>query len=163
MKKTWSIIGLSSLVLIAAWSAGAYAVQGQGPNDEEKDDPLQPPSETAVAQSDPVTIVYYFYTKKRCASCLKIEEYTKEAVETFFAKELESGRMIWRPVNMEDPEHAHFMDDFDLFTKSVVLVRQKGDRMLKWKNLPKIWELLNDKTAFIDYIHKEIRLFPGER
>jgi len=129
---------------------------------DQKNDTNPADSETTAVKSEAETIVYYFYTKKRCASCLKIEEYTREAVQAHFQKALESGEMIWRPIDMEEPEHTHFMEDFELFTKSVVLVEQAGDRVLKWKNLPKIWELLNDKAAFIEYIKKEIRLFLGD-
>ena len=162
MKKTiLYITGLSILALLVAGTAHASAMGGEGSSSDKTKAEVKESSGRLPSEAEAATIVYYFFTKKRCASCLKIEEYTREALETIFKKELESGQMVWRPVNMEEPEHTHYMDDFELFTKSVVLVRQQGDRVVAWKNLPKIWELLNDKTAFIDYIEKEVRRFPG--
>ena len=44
----------------------------------------------AEGKKDHVT-VYYFYGSFRCANCFKIEKYTKEAVDMFFANEVKSG------------------------------------------------------------------------
>jgi|GEM_PF-1963502 len=119
-------------------------------------------TERVVPENEARTIVYYFYTGKRCASCRKIEAYTREAVEKNFQENLKSGRIVWSPLNIELSENAHFMDDYQLFTKSVVVVNQKEGRVLKWKNLEKIWELLNNKAEFIDYITKEVKALSGE-
>lgn len=109
-------------------------------------------------------IVYYFYSNVRCPSCLKIEAYTRHLLESRFAAELKAGAIIWRPLNVETPGNEHFMDDFKLYTKSVVLVRQDQGRIVHWKNLPRIWELLTDEGAFADYIAGEIDAFDtGER
>jgi thiol-disulfide isomerase/thioredoxin len=108
------------------------------------------------------TVVYYFYTTQRCPSCLKIEKYTRAALESEFAQELKDGIIVWKMVNVDEPENAHFMDDFKLFTKSVVLVQTSGDNVGRWKNLPKIWQLLNDQSEFTRYITDEVTAFTGE-
>jgi hypothetical protein len=107
------------------------------------------------------TVVYYFYTTQRCPSCVKIEKYTREALESEFAHELKDGIIVWKMVNVDEPGNAHYMDDFQLFTKSVVLVETSGNNVARWKNLPKIWQLLNDQSEFTRYIADEVTAFIG--
>jgi len=115
--------------------------------------------QTPVSPKADIDIVYYFMTTQRCPSCMKIESYTKDAVERTFSQNLKSGAMLWKMVNVDKPENNHFIKDYQLFTKSVVLVKIRGGKQVKWKNLDKVWELLNNKTAFQSYVVKEITAF----
>jgi hypothetical protein len=100
-------------------------------------------------------VVYYFHTTYRCESCRKIEAYTREAVESFFAADLEQGRVVWKLVNTDEKPNKHFIKDYQLYTKSVVLSEVIGGKQQRWKNLPKVWELLGDKPGFLLYIQEE--------
>ena len=104
-------------------------------------------------------LVYYFYNNVRCPTCLKIEAYTQEAVQDGFAEAIRGGRLRWRPVNTDEPENAHFKEDYELFTKSVVVAEIRGGRTTRWKNLELIWDLVGDKDAFLQYIRDEVRRF----
>ncbi len=120
-----------------------------------------PGDSASAAAKDPTSaparvIAYYFHTTYRCVSCRNIEKYTREALESGFRGELEDGHLVWRVINVEEEGNEHFVKDYQLFTKSVVLVdEQTGE----WKNLPKVWQLLGDPNAFIRYIHTETETF----
>jgi len=101
-------------------------------------------------------IAYYFYTTQRCPSCKKIESFTAEAIDSGFGAELKSNLLEFHPLNIDEDSNKHFIKDYQLYTKSVVVSRQAGDKQVEWKNLTKIWELLNDKEDFKKYIHDEI-------
>ena len=58
----------------------------------------------------------------------------------------------WRTVNVELPENQHFVEDFQLATRTVVLVRVVDGVNMEWKRLDRVWELVRDKPAFVDYI-----------
>ena len=73
------------------------------------------------------------------------------------AAELDDGRLVFQAVNIEEEPNEHFIDDYKLFTKSVVLVDERSGEQAAWKNLPRVWELLGDKEAFIRYIQGETR------
>ena len=118
---------------------------------------------SAVTPDANADIVYYFMTSQRCPSCMKIEAYTKEAVARTFADALKKGGVVWRMVNVDRPENNHFVKDYQLYTKSVVLVRIRGGKQTGWKNLDKIWTLLSDKAAFQSYVVKEMKAFLGEK
>lgn len=103
-------------------------------------------------------IAYYFYGAKRCVTCKKIEAYTKEAIETGFADKLESGELVWMPVNLDEGDNDHYRVDYNLYTKSVVLSKRDKGAETEWKNLEKIWQLVRgDKEEYVKYIQDEVK------
>jgi len=106
---------------------------------------------------------YYFHTTQRCASCRKLEAWSHEAIDSAFAAPLKDGRLVWKVVNVESKGNEHFVEDYGLYTKSLVLVRESSGKPARWKNLEKIWPLLQDKKSFYKYVQDETRamLAPG--
>lgn len=104
-------------------------------------------------------IAYYFHVTVRCTTCRAIEAYSKEVVDTRFAKDLSSGRLEWRLVNLQLPENRHFIQDYQLFTKSLVLVLTESGKQKEFKVLNDTWELVGDKAVMQTYVEKEIRGF----
>ena len=105
------------------------------------------------------TVVYYFHGNMRCRTCNKIETYTKEAINAGFAGELKDGLLEIRVINTDKSENEHFIKDFQLTNRAVVLVRSRGDKLGKWKNLDRIWLLVRKKEVFQSYISDELRDF----
>jgi hypothetical protein len=100
-------------------------------------------------------IAYYFHGNTRCPTCRAIESYAHEAVQTGFAEQLESGRLTWRVVNYESPGNEHFATDYEIFAPTVVLVAVSGGAQEEWKGLDRVWELVDDKDAFVQYVQSE--------
>jgi len=111
----------------------------------------------AAAAQDHVVRVYYFHTTQRCASCKKIEALSTEAIRAGFERELGEGRLEWQVVNVDDPQNRHFTADYQLYTKSVVVVDRVNGQQVRWKNLPKVWELIQDEKGFRLYVQGEVR------
>jgi hypothetical protein len=105
------------------------------------------------------TVVYYFHTTYRCPSCQRIEKLTARAVREGFSREIAEGSVLLKPVNIDLPENRHFIDDFQLFTKSVVIENVDGVKRVRWKNLARIWELVRDEAGFTNYIRAEVEGF----
>lgn len=101
------------------------------------------------------TVVYYFHGNVRCYSCKKIEAYTREAIQSGFPEELKNGSLVLKTINVEESAHEHFVEDFQLYTRSVVLERRLDDKQQQWKNLDQVWSLIRNKAEFIDYVQKE--------
>lgn len=110
----------------------------------------------AAEPKDKIT-VYYFHTSYRCSNCVKIEKYSSEAVQSGFPKELKDGKIVWKVVNVEKEPNKHFIKDYQLYTKSLVIVKMKNGKQIEWKNLNKIWELLYNKSKFIGYVQDEVK------
>ncbi len=102
-------------------------------------------------------VAYYFHTTYRCPTCRRIEAYSKQAIESGFARELADGTIEFRLVNVEIPENRHYVQDYNLFTKSLVLVRMHDGKQVEWTNLERVWELNGDQAAFLRYVQQGIR------
>lgn len=102
-------------------------------------------------------IVYYFHGTYRCPSCTKIEKWSYEAIKDSFPKALKEDRVLWKPVNVDKPENRHFIKEYSLSTKSLIITEVKGDKQTKWKNLDKVWRLLRDQEKFFAYVTQEVR------
>jgi len=113
------------------------------------------------AASKPRVIAYYFHATQRCATCRKLEAYSHEAITQRFAAQLEDGSLEWRAVNTDEPENKHFLDDYKLYTRSLVIVKMQQGRQVDWKNLEKIWDLVDDKPGFLEYVQREIGAYMG--
>jgi hypothetical protein len=116
---------------------------------------------SAAPQATPKTtakaVVYYFHGTFRCATCRRIEAYADEAVKAAFAAELAKGEVQWRPLNIDEPANGHFVDDYQLVTRSLVVV--DGSNPKRFKNLEKVWTLVGDKPVFLKYVQDEVRAF----
>ena len=100
--------------------------------------------------------VYYFYGNFRCPTCFKIEQYSREAVESNFKDELGSGKIIFRAINIEEKGNEHFVNDYQLYTRSLIISLVKDGKETKYSNLTKIWEHIKNKEIFFEYVKKEI-------
>ncbi len=107
-------------------------------------------------------IAYYFHGTFRCPTCHKLEQYSKEAIEANFKNELTSGKMVFKTVNVDEKANEHFVNDYQLYTKSLVISLVRGGKEEKFKNLTKIWEYVGNKQRFYDYVWDEIAAFLKE-
>jgi hypothetical protein len=147
-----------TLLLIVFMLATGQAQQGEdiqlreaGSEDSLKQDISPDPSDGIIAT--------YFHGDRRCATCRKLEAYSREALETGFAEELGESTLVWRTVNYDRAENKHYLKDYGLFTKALILSRVAGGEEVGWKNLDKIWKLVGNKDNFIKYVQGETRQF----
>jgi len=111
------------------------------------------------AQIPDTVIAYYFHGSFRCVTCTNMEKYSREAIQANFQDELNSGRIEFKAVNVEEAGNEHFVNDYQLYTKSLILSLVKDGKEVKSKNLDKIWELARNKQKFIDYVTGEVNEF----
>jgi hypothetical protein len=142
------IVGIF-LAAFALAGVGVWAYRSFGDNTGNASTP-SPSSSARMA-------VYYFHTTYRCMTCNKLEAYAKEAVEKGFAKEMEKGEVTFASVNVEEKGNEHYIEDYQLKTKSLVLVAPA--RKDHWKNLEKIWDLVAVKDGYVHYVQEEAKIF----
>ncbi|MBI4830670.1 MAG: hypothetical protein HY801_03775 [Candidatus Lindowbacteria bacterium] len=141
-------------------------VSGQEQVDTQQAQAQQTPADGADAgvsgkpvAADRKVIAYYFFGNVRCVTCKTIEAYTEETLKSTFPEELKTGKLEWRPLNMMLPENEHFVSDYKLMTRSVVLAEVIDGRQTKWNNLTRVWELVRNKPAFVAYIQEETKSY----
>jgi len=111
---------------------------------------------TSVFGEEAGVIAYYFHGNARCLTCHKMEQYTKEAIRENFGGELADGSLIVKTVNVEEKENEHYVEGYQLYTKSLIISRVENGKETQYKNLTKIWEYVRDKNRFFDYVTAEI-------
>lgn len=132
--------------------------KGKADTSEVTHDTMSPDADSTQAHK---IVAYYFHGNVRCVSCKKIEAYTDEAIHTGFAGDLENGRLEWHVINIDEPGNKHFIEDYQLYTKSVILSDVTDGTEVRWKNLDKVWKLLGDKEEFVAYIGEEVKGYLG--
>ncbi len=105
-------------------------------------------------------IVYYFHGTYRCPTCRAIEEYTLQAVKEKFSKELDEGKVEFKTINLEEPENQHFIEDFKLVTRCVVIEKVVNNKSKEHTKLEKVWDYVHgEKEDFFKYIQDNIQKY----
>ncbi len=52
------------------------------------------------------TYLYYFYFVPRCDECLVLDKALEELLEKHYRKELENGQLVFKRINLSEPERA---------------------------------------------------------
>jgi thiol-disulfide isomerase/thioredoxin len=102
-------------------------------------------------------VVYYFYGNTRCPTCRAIESQSYETVHTEFVEQLESGELVWKTLNYEQPDTKQLRTKFEIQMPIVVLARMKDGQIDEWNRLDRVWGIVKDKTAFREYVRDEIK------
>lgn len=65
-----------------------------------------------------------------------------------FAAELQAGRLQWLELDYEQPQHEHFVSDYELPTSSIVVVQRQGGADAGWQRLDELWQLVHEEPEF---------------
>lgn len=101
-------------------------------------------------------VVYYFHGDYRCQTCITIESYIKEAVEQYYATEVEEGSVQLKVINFDKKKNKAFIDKYKLFNQAMIVSRYANDKEVEWKDCPKIWEIVSNRSKFFSYVKKEV-------
>lgn len=107
-------------------------------------------------------VAFYFHTTYRCPTCLKIENLSRQTIEKYFAKEMKDGKIVFMSVNIEEEKNRHYIEDYKLFTKSLIFSLFKDGKEVKWKNLDKVWLKVRNEEEFQKYVKEEMESFLKE-
>ncbi|HPB31966.1 MAG TPA: nitrophenyl compound nitroreductase subunit ArsF family protein [Candidatus Sumerlaeota bacterium] len=104
-------------------------------------------------------IVYYFHGDVRCVTCRKIEALAHDTLDSAFKAEQDSGLVEWKTVNVDQKGNDHYVNTYQLTTRSIVVSEITGESETRWKNLDQIWTKIRDENEFGNYIQSEVRMW----
>ncbi|MEX2578356.1 MAG: nitrophenyl compound nitroreductase subunit ArsF family protein [Verrucomicrobiales bacterium] len=151
-----------TLLLVLAFAGIAYYAWDRiaGSRSETASSETTSESASSVEVGDPAApvVVTYFSSDVRCPTCLEIESLTRRAVEERFAGPLAEGTLAFRILNMDEEENVHFVDDYELAFKTVVIRGDAGgdDFAEPWVKMDEVWSLTAKPDEFIAYLAEEI-------
>ena len=82
-----------------------------------------------VATASPTGIeVIYFFGKQRCNTCVAMEKFAKEAIDSVFAEKSKDGSIIFKSVDITTPEGERLADLFEVSSSSLYIVDNNPDK-----------------------------------
>jgi hypothetical protein len=99
--------------------------------------------------------VVYFHRAQRCSGCIYAQNMTEYTLNTYFADELQSKKIVFVAVNLQDANNSAIVQKFGAYTSSLFLNDVKGgvDNISEVKD---IWFVLSDDEAFVDVVKTAI-------
>jgi hypothetical protein len=107
-------------------------------------------SQPAVKPQAEFVVAYYLIGPKRCDTCRKLEAWTRDAVEKNFAADLKSGKMVFSVINTDEPQNAHWVKDFDMSFKTVVISQLKDGKVVRHERFDDVWKYVKENQAVYD-------------
>jgi len=142
----------------------ATAPSDHGDPASSADDPVATRVGPGTTAQDNVVVAYYFHRTFRCYSCLSMETAAVEVMKEHFARQMQSGQVVWTPVNIEDAATAALQQQLEVRGNGLVLVRMENGAYKDSKRLDELWGLLSRPDTFSEYLVDEInaRLSPAQ-
>ena len=132
------------LVCVAVWLILAYGTSPATP----------PDSNNSSGPADRVEVVY-FHRTQQCYSCRYAEEETRYTVETYFDDELDSGRLTFQSVDVQDNKNAAIVEKYGAYTSSLYIntIKDSTDHI---EQVTDIWFVIGDDEAFVETVKSKI-------
>jgi len=127
-----------------------------GPSSAAASGALAAPGETTAPRRR--LVARYYHGTKRCVTCNKIEAYAKEALESRFAEDLASGRILWETANMDEIWNADAVRRYGLIRSSLVFLDVEDGEEKDYSVLQRAWDLVGEKDRFFDYVQSEVEM-----
>ncbi len=99
--------------------------------------------------------ILYFHPRFRCLSCNNVEKYARQVVENEFYKEVKKGKIVFKSLNISDPENKTLVDELGV-TGSSLYILVDGHRSKKHREIKSVWFQWNDSKKCKDIIASEI-------
>lgn len=101
-------------------------------------------------------VVYQFHRRFRCPSCHELEALIRKTLDVNYSRDLQSEKLVFRVVNLDEKSNKHFIKDYDLLYNTVIVVDRRQGREVRFKNLEKIWEFYEDEEKASEFLRSEI-------
>jgi hypothetical protein len=99
--------------------------------------------------------VVYFHRAQRCSGCIYAQNMTEYTLNTYFADELQSGKIVFVVLNLQDTNNSAMVQKFGAYTSSLFLNDVKGS-VDNISEVTDIWLVLGKDDKFIDIVKSAI-------
>ncbi len=142
-KILWIVIPIV-VVCLAVWLILAYGISPA----------TSPTSNNSSGLADKVEIVY-FHRTQQCYSCRYAEEGTRYTVETYFDDELDSGRLTFQSVDVQDNKNAAIVEKYGAYTSSLFInaIKDGTDHI---EEVTDVWLAIGNDEAFVEIVKSEV-------
>jgi len=154
----WVIV--FALILIVAIS-GCLENTGTSPNAEEDCTDSATCSLSQYAQEETPKEagniekieVYHFHGTNQCYSCKTVGAYAEETLNTFFADELESDKIVFGHINIDLPENQELVKKYETTGSSLWIGTYTSNGKFSKEQNNNVWYKIGNKKEYMDYLN----------
>jgi hypothetical protein len=156
MKKSYVVFIVISLAFLGF---GFILTNNQNAKNEQLNNNLntediKSPSTEKLSKLDKIE-VFLFHATRRCVSCINVGKYAKQTIDNNFGEEIESGKIIFKEINVDLPENYELTQKFQASGSSLFInVAREGKDNIE-QDL-KVWMLIGDEKEFEAYFKNKI-------
>lgn len=100
--------------------------------------------------------VVHFHATRQCWACITVGEYALEAIKTRFPKEYQSGKIVFRDINVELSENREIAKKYQAGGSSL-FVNAISNGKDNIKEDIAVWRLINNQEKFADYFGNKLK------
>ena len=161
MKKNVSNILLAGVFVFGAWIVYSnITAVDQGATDKKETTSNKTVEAQDVKPAEKIQ-VFLFHTTQRCATCIAIGKLSEKTVNKNFQKELSSGKIEFREINIDLPENKELAAKFKA-TGSALFINNIYDGQDHIKDDARVWQLTSNEETFIGYLSDKLKGILGE-
>ena len=120
----------------------------------EQSTPIPAPEPGLTPAVDRVDVVY-FHRTNRCHSCLYAETGIRYTLETYFQKEMSSGKLTFKSVDVQDASNAAIVEKYGAYTSQLFINTVIGDTE-RIEDVTEIWLFIGNDEAFCQVVKTKI-------
>jgi hypothetical protein len=99
--------------------------------------------------------VVYFHRTNRCRSCIYAETGILYTLETYFEKEMSSGKLTFKSVDVQNASNAAIIKKYDAYTSQLFINAVTGDTE-HIEHVTEIWQFIENDEAFCQVVKTKI-------
>jgi len=99
--------------------------------------------------------VFLFHATQRCTSCINIGKFTKQTIDNNFSEELNSGKIVFREINIDLPENYELAEKFQASGSSFFINTIRSGKDYIEQDL-KVWRLVGNEGEFESYFKERL-------
>lgn len=99
--------------------------------------------------------VFLFHATQRCTSCINIGKFAKQTIDNNFSEELNSGKIVFREINIDLLENYQLAEKFQASGSSLFINTIRGGKDYIEQDL-KVWRLVGDEGEFESYFKEKL-------
>lgn len=156
---TLAVIIILTLAAVSAKPKGNVDQSDTAPQNKPKGDTSN--MSVAAVPAEKVE-VFLFHRTQRCATCIAIGKLSGQTVEERFSEEIKNGKIVFREVNIDEPQNKELAEKFQAGGSSLFInaIREGSDNI---EEDLEVWRLTGDEAVFKNYLARKINGLIGKQ
>ena len=113
----------------------------------------QTPKASAIEKIE----VYHFHGTNQCYSCKTVGAYAEETLNTFFAEELKSGKIVFDHINIDLAENQELVKKYEVTGSSLWTGVYTSDGKFGKEQNTSVWYKIKNKQDYLNYLKEVIK------